>query len=260
MTQTSVFTADSLAAHAVCAAAGVRDGLRTAQFYARDLANADGSLKGEARDVPFLSRIVGWMARITDTFLSWAAQVSIALILPSWRNLPSPFDPAVIEDVSHAISHNSFIHNPRFNSYFFRAANHIIARYFEAPSLVLEHRVDAARRSLAGRPSNEGSPANFLARTLIALVRHDPISRVGKVTPSHQAFAAVDTNVAVFSTACVALLFASEGRPSDKMDEDEFFEVTGALIGPRLARLAELIAVGDEQSLATELTTIMAMY
>jgi hypothetical protein len=30
-------TANTLAAHAVCVAAGTRDGLRTAQFYVRDM-------------------------------------------------------------------------------------------------------------------------------------------------------------------------------------------------------------------------------
>ena len=46
------------AAHAICAAAGVRDGLRAAQFYVRDLSNADRFGKGEPERVPFLSRVV----------------------------------------------------------------------------------------------------------------------------------------------------------------------------------------------------------
>ena len=59
-------TADSLAAHAVCAAAGVRDGLRAAQFYVRDLSNADRFAKGEPGRAPFLSRAVAQGARLVD--------------------------------------------------------------------------------------------------------------------------------------------------------------------------------------------------
>ena len=43
---------------------------------------------------------------------------------------------------------DSLIHNPTFNAYFFRAAIHIAGRYSAPPWLILEHRVDAARRSL----------------------------------------------------------------------------------------------------------------
>jgi hypothetical protein len=260
MAQASTFTADSLAAHMTCAVAGVRDGLRAAQFYARDLANADGEAKDEARDAPFLSRAVGLLARLTDRFLSWGARTSIRIIYPGWRNLPSPFAPGVLRDVITAISHNSFTQNPRFNAYFFRAADHIISRYCDPPALVLEHRVDAARRALAGTPSNEGNPSEFLARTLIALVRHGAVARIGKAKPGHQFFAVGDPNVSVFAIACVALMFAAEGKPSDVVDDDEFFEVTGALIGPRLPRMADLIAAGDELNLARELTAIKAMY
>ncbi len=260
MNQASVFTADSLAAHAVCVAAGLRDSLRAAQFYARDLANADGAERGEERDVPFLSRIVGLLARLTDRLMNWAAKISIALFLPSWRNMPSPFAPGVMHEVATAISSNSFIHNPRFNAYFFRAANHILARYCTPPALVLEHRVDSARRSLSLIVHDDADATLFLSRTLIALVRHAAIARAGQVRHAHQLFAAVDANVAVFAIACVALLFAAEGRPLDNMDEDEFFEVTGALIGPRLPRIAELVTAEDERALAEELSAIKAMY
>ena len=51
MTSISRTATFPLAAHAVCAAAGVRDGLRAAQFYIRDLANADRFGKGEPTTV-----------------------------------------------------------------------------------------------------------------------------------------------------------------------------------------------------------------
>ncbi len=260
MSQATVFTANSLAAHLVCVGAGVRDGLRAAQFYARDLANADGRLKPELRQSPWLSRLVGWLARTTDAFMTWGAQKLLALLLPSWRNLPSPFDPAVIDEITHAIARNSFVHNPRFNAYYFRAANHIIERFCSGPSLVLEHRVDAARRCLATQANGTVELAQFLARTLIALARHGAIARTGNVKPGQGFFSSVEPNVAVFAIASVALLLASVGKPSEAMDEDEFFDVTGALIGPRLPQIALLIASGDGPKLAAELLAIRETY
>ncbi len=255
MSQASVLSHDGLAAHAVCMAAGVRDGLRTTQFYARDLAKADGK-----DATPFLSRFVASLARVTDTFMTRGAKVLIALILPGWRNLPSPFAPSVINEVAAAINRNSFRNNPRFNAYFFRAANHILDRYCESPNLVLEHRVDAARRQLAAHDSKDENTAEFFAGTLIALARHGAIARSGRVKPGHQFFESVDANIAVFAIAAIALLFATEGRPTETMAEDEFFEVTGALIGPRLPKIAELIASGNTTGLAQELTAIKSMY
>jgi hypothetical protein len=260
MTHTSAFTADSIAGHAVCAAAGVRDGLRAAQFYARDLANAGRKGRIDPWQAPFLSRFVGFVARCVDQFLSWGGGALISVLLPGWRKLPSPFAPGVIQDVATAIRGNSFRHNPRFNAYFFRAANHILDRYCERPNLVLEHRVDAARRYLAGLDANPVDSSVFLPRTLIALVRHGAVARIGAVKSNHPFFGAVDPNVAVFAIAAVALLFAAEGKPSITMAEDEFFEVTGALIGPRLNRLSQLIAAGDEVALAGELSAIKSMY
>lgn len=260
MSQASAFTADSIAGHAVCAAAGVRDGLRAAQFYARDLANADGQLKLEERDAPFLSRAVGKVARLTDSFMTWGARKLLALLLPSWRNLPSPFEPAVIQEVTQAINHNSFVQNPRFNAYFFRAANHILERYSSGPVLVLEHRVDAARRHLASHAVSHTDMALFLSRALISLARHGAVARSGTARHGHGFFTATDANISVFAIACVALFFAAEGKPTDAMDENEFFEVTGALIGPRLPDIAALVASGNEVALAQELSAIKAMY
>ncbi len=260
MTQATTFSANTIAAHAVCAAAGVRDGLRTAQFYARDLASADGGQMAEERDAPWLSRTVGALARNIDEAMTWGARKLLALLLPSWRNLPSPFAPGVLHEVAGAITSNSFRHNPRFNAYFFRAAVHILQRYCDPPALVLEHRVDAARRQLAGQPPSDANPQAFLAETLIALARHGAIARIGRVRAGHDFFTSVEPNVAVFAIACVALLFAAEGKPSETMDEDEFFEVTGALIGPRLPQIASLVALGDVHRLGAELAAIKSMY
>lgn len=249
-----------LAAHAVCAAAGVRDSLRAAQFYIRDLANADRFAAGETRQAPLLSRAVAQGARLADRLMNWGANLAIALFLPSWRKLPSPFTPGLMHEVAKGIREDSLIHNPMFNAYFFRAAIHIAGRYSAPPYLILEHRVDAARRSLAPRFDDNASENRFLARILIALVEQGPIARIGAVADRNRFFSQVEPNIAVNAIACVALLFAEEGKPTAVINEDEFFSVTGALIGPRLEAIADLIAREDEAGLARELTDIKSMY
>jgi hypothetical protein len=248
------------AAHATCAAAGVRDGLRAAQYYIRDLANADRFGKGEPGRVPFLSRMVARGARLVDGLMSCGANLSIALFLPSWRKLPSPFTPGLMHAVAGDIRSDSLTHNPTFNAYFYRAAIHVAGRYSAPPWLILEHRVDAARRSLAPRVEEPVSESVMMARILIALVEQGPVARIGTVTEKNRFFSQVEPNVAVFAIACVALLFAEEGRPAEAIDEDEFFTVTGALIGPRLPAIAAFIGSRDEAGLALELADIKSMY
>lgn len=248
------------AAHATCAAAGVRDGLRAAQYYVRDLANADRFGKGEPQRVPFLSRVVARGARLIDGLMSRGANLSIALFLPSWRKLPSPFTPGLMHEVARDIRNDSLVHNPTFNAYFFRAAIHIATRYSAPPYLILEHRVDAARRSLAPRVDEAVSENVMMARILIALAEQGPVARIGAVSERNRFFAQAEPNVAIFAIACVALMFAEEGKPTEAIDEDEFFSVTGALIGPRLPAIAALVARRDEEGLARELGDIKSMY
>lgn len=248
------------AAHAVCAAAGLRDGLRAAQFFVRDLANADRFGQGDAQKVPFLSRLVAQGARFVDRLMSWGANTSIALFLPSWRKLPSPFTPGLMHAVAKDIRDDSLIHNPTFNAYFFRAAIHIARRYSAPPYLILEHRVDAARRTLGMRGDEPASENGMLARILMSLVEQGAVARIGEVAGRNRFFAQVEPNIAVFAIACVALMFAEEGRPLEAVDEDEFFSVTGALIGPRLPVIAALVASQDEAGLAQELADIKSMY
>jgi hypothetical protein len=250
----------SLAAHAVCFAAGVRDGLRAAQYYVRDLTNADHSADQDRRHAPFLSRVVARSARLVDRTMSWGARVLIAIFLPRWRELPSPFAPGLMNDVARGIRENSLLHNPSFNSYFFRASIHIAERYSAPPYLILEHRVDAARRDLAQAPDLPASEARFLARILIALVDQGPVARIGAIADNNRFFGQVDPNIAIAAIACVALMFAGEGRPAVPIDVDEFFLVTGALIGPRFDTIADLVARRDEVGLAEELVHIKSLY
>lgn len=260
MSTVSRTTGTPLADHAVCAAAGVRDGLRAAQFYVRDMANADHSEQGEAARAPFLSRVVAQGARLVDMLMNRGANLAIAIFLPSWRKLPSPFTPGLMHAVATGIRENGMVHNPLFNAYFFRAAVHIARRYSAPPWLILEHRVDAARRALAQMPDDGADQSVMLARILIALVDQGPIARIGRVADRNRFFARVEPNIAVNAIACVALMFAEEGKPATSIDEDEFFSVTGALIGPRLDAIADLVARRDETGLAAELAAIKAMY
>ncbi|MFM8745790.1 MAG: hypothetical protein ACKOED_03880 [Aestuariivirga sp.] len=249
-----------LAAHAVCAAAGVRDGLRAAQFYIRDLANADRFSQGEPGRVPFLSRTVARGARLVDRLMNAGANLSIALFLPGWRKLPSPFTPGLMREVARGIREDSLINNPTFNAYFYRSAIRIAGRYWSPPWLILEHRVDAARRLLAARADDGAPESGMMARILIALAEQGPVARIGPLSARNRYFADAEPNVAVFSIACVALLLAGEGKPTATIGEDEFFEVTGALIGPRLPVISGLIARRDDAGIARELDNIKSMY
>ena len=147
-----------------------------------------------------------------------------------------------------------------FNTYFYRAAIHILHRYRVPPFLVLEHRVDAARRTagLIGRRDSKAK-TEFLARALIALADAAPVARAGDLkTPAIAWRQDVDANLSTFAIACVTLLFAEEGKPSEELDEDQFFAIVGALIG-RVCDIADLVGK-RHAGLARELADIKAMY
>ena len=73
-------------------------------------------------------------------------------------------------------------------------------------------------------------------------------------------FEDTEPNIAIFAIACVALLFAEEGKPIAIQDEDEFFAIVGALILPRLKAISTLISNRDVAGLSRELAEIKAMY
>jgi hypothetical protein len=263
-------TTGQLANHAVCAAAGARDGVRIAQFFVRDLAGAErwgrpgepgATAASERARFTYLSVFLSRVSRLTDRFMTWSTNTAIALFVPDWRKLPSPFNRGMMTQVAQAIGSASFVANPLFNAYFYRAAIHILRRYRSPPFLVLEHRVDAARRMLASvAPISDETDVHFLARSLIALVATAPVARAGKPRASARLLDDVEPNVAVYATACIALLFAEEGRPAEELDEDQFFAVVGALIAPRLAAIADAVARNDKAALVKELLDIKAMY
>ena len=269
---------DTLASHAVCVAAGARDSVRTAQFFLRMLSGAEywgrspeASRQGSGASVPafdsrpggfLLAALVSRLARIADRLTTWSVNLSIALFAPGWRKLPSPFTHGIMSEVARAIRADSFLVNPLFNAYFYRAAIHILRRYRSPPFLVLEHRVDAARRTLLadiGAGLN-GSEPDFLAHAIITLADVAPVARAGKPRGGSVIAESAEQNVAVYAIACVALLFAEQGKPADEWDEDQFFAVVGALISPRLPAITTLVANRDVEGLAKELAEIQTMY
>lgn len=257
----AIKSADSLTAHAVCMAAGIRDSLRTAQFYVRDLSNADGMRYDATKSPTLLSRLVAGTARSIDWLLSRAADVSIRLLVPKWRNLPSPFAPGARGEVIEAIRQNRLVLTSVFTAYFFRAAKHILASGTDGPYLVLEHRIDAARRLMAEHAAAPGEEATqVLARSLLHLVEADPIARSGPPKAQFGFLKGNDSNLAVMAAACVALLIAEEGKPIASLDEDEFFAIAGALLAPRLPDMAEAVKNNDTAALAKALQAVRDLY
>jgi hypothetical protein len=114
-----------------------------------------------------------------------------------------------------------------------RAAIHIAKRYSAPPYLILEHRVDAARRNLAPRFDEAASGDVILARTLIALVEQGPVARIGAVAERNRFFSSVEPNIAVSAIACVALMFA-EGKTFGGDRGGRILLDDRTLIGPRL--------------------------
>ncbi len=252
-------TAISLSDHAWCMAAGFRDGLRTAQFYVRDMSNADGQGGKLPRQATLLSKLVAGWARLVDGFMTSSANLAIKLFLPKWRHMPSPFSSGLIDQVAKAITQDNLIENPLFNAYFFRSCQHILASWSEPPYLVLEHRIDAARRSLA-TVDIKNDKLHFLSSALLALVEAAPIARHGTLKNAANILSSGDPNAAVCATACVALLLADEGGKIKGIGEQEFFAIVGALMAPRLPAMQEAVAAKDLSRLAKELDAIKALY
>jgi hypothetical protein len=239
-------------------AAGIRDSLRTAQFYVRDLSRADGEKQNAAT---FLSRMVGRSARFIDWLLSKAADISVRLFVPQWRDLPSPFAPGMRGEVLEAIRQNRLVLTSAFTVYFFRAAKHILEHGTDGPFLVLEHRIDAARRIMAENPSQAGEePTLVLARAMLHLVEADPIARSGQPKQQFGFLGHADANLSVVAAACVALLIAEEGKPIESLDENEFFAIAGALLVPRLPDMQNAVDRQDIAGLAKALQAVRDLY
>jgi hypothetical protein len=264
----------SLGSHAASMAANARDGLRAAHYFVQELATTDdptGQGGGNPRKRPTwllpadapTSLITGFIAqnaRIADKVMNWSSDAAAALLAPDWRVLPSPFNRNMMREIAAAITSQSFAANALFNAYFYRAGLHILGRYSKPPYLVLENRIDAARRALAAAEQPAASDVAFMARALIALVRAAPVAEAGAIDPKSVLAKTKDPNVSIAAVACVALLFGDQGKPTDEIDEDKFFAIVGALILPRLATIEQLITRDDVKKLEAELASIKALY
>jgi hypothetical protein len=262
----------SLGSHAASVVANARDGLRTAHYLVQELATADDPTQQGSRskraawllpaDAP-TSLITGFIAqnaRIADKVMNWSSDAAAALLAPDWRALPSPFTRNMMREIAAAIGSRSFTANALFDAYFYRAGLHILQRYSKPPFLVLENRIDAARRALAAAEQPDASDVAFTARALLALVRAAPVAEAGTIDPKSVLAKTKDPNVSIAAVACVALLFGDQGKPTDEIDEDKFFAIVGALISPRLPAIEQLIVRDDVKKLEAELAAIKALY
>jgi hypothetical protein len=250
-----------LSKHANCIAASVRDSLRTAQFYARDLSGADGSRSELPHKSTALSSTVAVLAHQIDNGLTKAADVSVKLLSPRWRNLPSPFDGPTRTNVLSGIASANPGLAPEFTSYFFRSARSILAQWTQGHSLVLEHRIESVRRTLIPAALAPAEPTSMLvAQILVALVVARPIAKHGPARRDVSFFDAVDANVTVMSAACLALLLANAGRPSPGLDESAFLAIAGHLLAPKLPAIRDAIVANDVAAVSQLLDAVAASY
>ncbi|WP_395022090.1 hypothetical protein [Dongia sp.] len=257
----------SLGAHAVSVAASARDGLRTAHYLVQELASADDpAAPGEVAkraawllptDAPtaLITGFIAQNARLAEKVMATSRDAATVL-LP--RDIhPSPFDRSLMRDLAAATSGHSFTANAVFNAYFRRAALQLLQRYSKPPFLVLENRIDAARRMLGAA---EQADAALMTGALIALVRAAPIAEAGAIDPKSVLSATRDPNVAILAIACAAALLGATGKPTPETDADRFFAITGALIAANLPALERALQRDDVRQLETELAAIKAMY
>jgi len=262
----------SLGSHAVSMAANARDGLRTAHYLVQELASADdpaaaGDLGKRAAwllpaDAPtaLITGFIAQNARIAGKAMNWSSDAAAALLAPDRRVLSSPFNRNMMRDMAAEIARQNVVIDGLFNAYFYRAAVHILQRHGKPPFLILENRIDAARRALAAAAPGQTSDIAFMTRALIALVQAAPIAEAGAIDPKSVLAKTKDPNAGVAAIAVVALLFGAQGKPTDEIAEDRFFAIVGALISPRLAKIEQLILRNDLRKLEAELAAIQAMY
>ena len=249
------------AQHAACMAAGLRDGLRTAHFYARDVTKADGGRVIKDKHPTALSRAVATLARTVDGGMSRAADLSLQALSPKWRDLPSPFDLAMRERLALALTKTQVTLSSEFTLYFFRAARLELEQWVERPHLVLEHRIEAIRRNFQTRAQDFKEPMpDLLAQLLIALVEARPVARAGALKPGLEFLKNVELNVAVFSSACLALLLAQKGKPSTTIDDGEFLAIVAQLIHTRLQDIAKAVERRESHAIARMFEECLADY
>ncbi len=257
----------SLGAHAVSVAASARDGFRTAHYLVQELASADDpAAPGEVgkraawllpTDAPtaLITGFIAQNARLAEKVMA-SSRDAATVLLP--RDIhPSPFDRNLLPDLVAGASGQGFTANAVFNAYFRRVALQLLQRYSKPPFLVLENRIDAARRALGAA---EHSDVTSMARALIALVRAAPIAEAGAIDPKSVLSATKDPNVAILAIAGVAALLGAAGKPTPETEPDRFLAIVAALIAARLPEIERMVQRDDVRQLETELSAIKAIY
>lgn len=251
---------NALAKHTNCVAAAIRDSLRATQFYARDLTGADGSRSALPHTSTALSKTVAVLARQVDRGLTKAANVSVRLVYPKWRALPSPFNDETRAQVLSGIASFDRTLAPEFTSYFFRAARHILATWTDGPTLILEHRIEAVRRTLAFDKAAKESMTALVAQILVALIKARPIAKHGTPKKAVRVLDGIDANIPVMAAAALALLLAQEGRPPVEVTEGDFLAIAGLLLAPNLPALKQAVESNDYEAVTKILESVASHY
>ncbi len=248
-----------ISTHAICVASGLRDGMRTAHYYVRDLhrRNAQAGTLAHASIYPIKS--MKSSARVLDTALTRGGNAFISLFAPNWRRLPSPFAPETTAEVLNAIRERSLFQSQMFNIYFFRSCKVLLAHWADPPNLVLEHRIDIARRNLAEASVSENQ-TTLMARILMSLVEAMPIAKHGALKPESNHFKSNDIAIAVCASSCIALLLAQRGSAVGGIDDKGFLSVVGALIAPRLEAIDKACKARDLNQLTLEFSAVSELY
>ena len=245
--------------HAICVATGVRDGMRTAHYYVRDLHHTNEMKNNTAWLSRYSAQPIKASAKVLDRALTRGGNLAISLLLPNWRKLPSPFAAETTSEIVNAIKQDRLFQSPLFNTYFFRSCKVLLAHWATPPNLVLEHQIDTARRTLATAPTSLDQ-TTLLAKVLIALMDSAPIARHGAVRPGNYHIGPANIELAVCASACLALLLAQRGSEINGIGDKEFLSIVGALIAPRLDAIKKACLARDLGQLTTEFEAICDLY
>ena len=250
---------DHFSTHAICVASSLRDSMRTAHYYVRDLHGRSGQTGGVASASINPIKSVKSSARALDIALTRGGNAVISLLAPNWRRLPSPFAPETTDEVLNAIRESRLFHSQMFNIYFFRSCKVLLSHWADPPNLVLENRIDIARRRLAEMPASD-SQTTLMASVLVCLMEAEPIAKHGALKSETSQFSSKDIGLAVCASSCLALLLAQRGSVAGSIDDKGFLSIVGALIAPRLNAIDRAWRARDLDQLTLEFGAVCELY
>lgn len=233
--------------------------MRMAHYYVRDLHGKSGKMKAAAHVSINPIDTVRSSARFLDLALTRGGNAVISVLAPNWRRLPSPFAPETTDEVLNAIRESRLFHSQMFNIYFFRSCKVLLSHWAEPPNLVLEHRIDIARRLLAELPLSS-SKTTLMASVLVSLMEAGPIAKHGPLKPAASQFGSEDIGLAVCASSCLALLLAQRGSIAGVTDDTKFLTIVGALIAPRLGAIGRACRARDLDQLTLEFGAVCELY